>query len=144
MAVEAGAHMGLPDMVDLLAQAGSPVSTCTATVMGMTAFLRGLIAADPNCIRERGAHDFPLLFYTAFGKQQAETAQILLEAGADVNQNLGGVTTLHLAAQKGYVDLARLLLARGADRRIRARRGGATPLEMAQKANRTAIVELLR
>jgi ankyrin repeat protein len=144
MGVEAGAHMGRPDMVDLLTQAGAPVSTCTATVLGMAAFVRKLIATDAHCVRERGAHDFPLLFFTAFGKEQLETAQILLDAGADVNQNVGGVTTLHLSAQKGYVELARLLLARGADRRMRARRGGTSPLEMAEKANRTAIIDLLR
>jgi len=51
-------------------------------------------------------------------------ARLLLDAGADVNGDEGsGFTALHAAAENGDPDIARELLARGADRRIRTTEG---------------------
>jgi ankyrin repeat protein len=52
-------------------------------------------------------------------------ARLLLDAGADVNarERSGGFTPLHAAAEHGDVDLARELIARGADPRIRTTDG---------------------
>jgi hypothetical protein len=144
MGVEAGAHMGFLEMVDLLTDLGAPVSTCTATVMGRLDFVRRLIATDPACVRERGAHDFPLILFTAFGKEQVEVAEVLLRAGAGANDNVAGMSALHIAAYKGHVELARLLLANGADPQMKARPGSATPVEMAAKAGHKSIIDLLR
>jgi ankyrin repeat protein len=143
MGVEAGAHMGFLDMVDLLTNLGAPVSTCTATVMGMSDFVQRLIAKDRNCLRERGAHDFPLLWFTAFGKERVELADLLLKAGADPNAGVGGQNTLHIAAQKGYVELAKLLIDRGTDPRARSRRG-MTPLDVAEKSSQPRVAEVLK
>jgi ankyrin repeat protein len=47
-------------------------------------------------------------------------AQVLIAKGADVNATQQGANTpLHEAAQRGHADLIDLLLAAGADRRLR-------------------------
>jgi hypothetical protein len=56
----------------------------------------------------------------------ADTARLLLDAGAGVNANLtDGSTPLALAAWKGHTEAVRLLLARGAN--FRARRAPGCP-----------------
>ena len=70
-----------------------------------------------------------------------EAAQVLVDAGADVNQLSGDQTSpLLVAAINGHFDLAKFLLDNGADPRLAAE-NGATPLfavlncEWAPKAN---------
>ena len=145
MAIEAAAHMGLVPMAQFLADLGAPVSTCTATILGAEKLVKRLVTEDKGCMRERGAHDLPLLAYTAFGSQQADIAQFLLDAGADVHVRAFGQTTLHLAAAKGHVELARLLLDRGADVNAVAklRKTDMTPLAVALQAKQSKIADLL-
>lgn len=50
----------------------------------------------------------------------AETARLLLDAGANVNAKLtDGSTPLALAAWKGHAEVVKLVLARGANYRVR-------------------------
>src|SRR5260370_42120414 len=131
--IDAAAHMGLVPMAKYLADLGAPVSTCTATLLGAHNLVKRLLTEEPACIRERGAHDLPLLAYTAYADQRVDTAELLLKAGADVHVTAFGQTTLHIAAGKGYVELAQLLLERGADVNATARMRGALlpPLALA-------------
>jgi ankyrin repeat protein len=71
-----------------------------------------------------------------------EVVKVLLEAGARVTPRRGGWTPLHVAAERGSVDLCRLLLERGADPNVRnpARK---TPLDLATEKNNTVCIELL-
>lgn len=55
----------------------------------------------------------------------------LLVMNIDVNFTLNGMTPLHLAAEKGYPEIVRLLISHGADFR-RKNAEGKTPLEIAQ------------
>lgn len=52
----------------------------------------------------------------------------------------GRETPLHIAARHGYLEMARLLVANGADLEARDLRGN-TPLHIASKYNQTALVE---
>lgn len=146
LAIEAAAHMGLTPMAQFLAELGAPVSACTATMLGERGLVKRLVAEDPACVRERGAHDIALLAYTGLGDQRAEIAELLMGAGADVHARSLGQTTLHIAAGKGYVELARLLLDRGADVNALAKVRGAsvTPLAAAVQAKHEKMAELLR
>jgi uncharacterized protein len=147
LAIEAAAHMGLEPLASYLADAGSPISTCTAVVLGLTDMVRAMIREDRDRTRERGAHDFPLLAYTVFGTERAEIAELLLKAGASPNAMGFGQTPLHIAAAKGYLDVAGLLLDHGAavNASPRSRKGpGPTPLAVAIKQNQVKMAELLK
>jgi ankyrin repeat protein len=146
LAVEAAAHMGLVPLAQHLAEQGSPVSVCTATLLGLRERVAALIQSDANCVRERGAHDIGLIAYTAYGEQQPEIADLLLRSGANINAKALGISTLHLAANKGYLELAEVLLNHGADVNAPAISRGqqVTPLAIAMKADRDKMVEFLK
>ena len=146
LAVEAAAHTGQFEMAEWLAEQGAPVSTCTATLLGRTAMVKAGLAADKLCVHERGAHDIALLAYTGWAKEQVEIAEMLLKAGAPVDARSFDHTTLHLAAQKGYVALADLLISHGADVNAKARAKGTivTPLMIATKLKQEKMEAFLR
>src|SRR5436190_11727484 len=68
----------------------------------------------------------------------------LVQSGADVNTPEGdGMTALHWAAEHGDADLAALLLARGASVTAETRIGRHTPLHVAARTGRAAVVRAL-
>jgi ankyrin repeat protein len=146
LAIEAASHMGLTPMAQFLADLGGPVSTCTATLVGEQALVKRLVSEDPGSLRERGAHDIALLAYTALGAQHAEIAEFLLSAGADIHGRSLGQTSLHIAAGKGYLELAQLFLDHGADvNAIATVRGtSVTPLALAEQAKQEKMAALLK
>jgi ankyrin repeat protein len=147
MAIEAAAHMGIAELAHHLADRGAPVSTCTAAVMGLRARLESLVRSDAACVHERGAHDIALLAYTAFAEQRPQIADFLLRAGAAVDAPaLGGMTTLHLAANKGYVELGEVLLAHGANVNAVTKSRGQeiTPLTLAVRAKQARMIDFLK
>jgi hypothetical protein len=146
LAIEAAAHMGLDPLARYLADAGSPISTCTAVMLGLTDVVRKMVREDRNRLRERGAHDFALLNFVSFGTERDEIAGILLEAGCDPNAFGRGQSPLHIAAGKGYVEVAALLLDHGADVNStpQSRKGaGPTPLAVALQRKQTKVADLL-
>src|SRR3954447_12717540 len=73
-----------------------------------------------------------------------DAIKTLLKDGADVNTTQAdGMTALHWAAQKGDVELAKLLLYAGANLKATTRIGGYTPLLMASKNGDTAMIDVL-
>jgi ankyrin repeat protein len=101
------------------------------------------VGADPY----RGT---PLLW--AAWANRTDVVVWLLDHGADVNQRATfgglthgkGVTALHLAAQVGHLEMARLLIGRGADPAIRDARYDGTPQGWAEHAGQRAVVDFLR
>jgi ankyrin repeat protein len=72
--------------------------------------------------------------HTAVFVRNVGLAQLLLDAGVDVNgPESGGATPLHAAAQNGDLEMARLLLARGADPGVRDDQGR-TPGDLARES----------
>ena len=143
--IEAAAHMGLVPLAEFLADQGSPVSTCTAAVLGLRNRVEALLKADANCLQERGAHDIPLLAYTAWGQERLDIAESLLKSGADLRATGLGLTTLHVAAMRGHIELAKLLLDRGADVNEPSRqKNGMTPLAMAVRAKQEKMQQFLK
>ena len=69
--------------------------------------------------------------------------KVAINAGDDLNEcECDGATALHLAAQKGHLEIVRLLAKNGADRR--ARNGeGKTPAEVATAEGNTAVAKYL-
>ncbi|MGA2600355.1 MAG: ankyrin repeat domain-containing protein [Bryobacteraceae bacterium] len=111
--VEAAAHMGREDMASFFIEKGSPVSLCTATMLGQIDEVKALLKEDANRVHERGAHDFPALWYTAFGKERPEILELLLASGADVHAGMMGNTTKELAEKKKYGRVLEILRGRG-------------------------------
>jgi ankyrin repeat protein len=149
LAVEAGAHVGAKDCVHFMLDHGAPAALPTAAMMGMTAHVRRLLDEDPGRIWECGAHNMPPMWFPAIGggePEQLEIARLLLDAGADPNAHKRGQTALHWAARGGQIEMAELLLSRGArvDMPAKTPQGDVTPLAAALKAEKRDMVELLR
>jgi ankyrin repeat protein len=69
--------------------------------------------------------------------------QVLLQAGAKINQTLvGGETPLYLAVQENRIEIVRLLIKEKADVNLQ-KTDGATPLFCASQENRVDIMRLL-
>ncbi len=144
--VEAAAHMGRPDIGGLFLDRGASYSICTAAVFGSLADVKRMLAEDPRRIHERGAHSFPLLFYTAFGKPQLETAEYLIGAGADPQEEMRGRTVLHTAASAGHLELCRFFLEKGVDPRQKGTSflGVQDAVEAAELAKHTEVAAMIR
>jgi ankyrin repeat protein len=91
--------------------------------------------------RLKGSGWTPLI--SACASASAETARVLLDAGADPSAAAeDGRTPLHFSAQLDDVELIRMLLARGADPERRDRRGE-TPLAAAVRGGAYAAARAL-
>ena len=113
--VEAAAHTGRAEIGDLFLSMGAAYSLCTAAVFGPLDDVKRMLTEYPERIQERGAHSFPLLWYTAFGKPRPDTAEYLIRMGADLHEDMRGRTVLHVAAGAGHMDLCRYFLELGLD-----------------------------
>lgn len=147
LAIEASAHLGSLQIIRFHLDQGSPLSLPTAAALGDLDFIKFLLDADPTLVHERGAHDFPVMFYTAFGKDTLDAAELLHERGANVDQQSLGNTTLHWCVRRNRVELAEWLLNKGADPNQLGylwNRAGDTPLGLARDGKRKTMVELLK
>ncbi len=109
--IEAGANLQQPQDP----QKFSPLTT--AVIKGQAEIVRLMLekGADVNGLAPKGepAHYFPLLM--ACNRHQLEAGKVLLEYGADVNQRDPSGYTPMMMLGENDVELARLLLERGAD-----------------------------
>lgn len=151
LAIEACAHTGARPIIRYHLDQGAPLSLPTAVSLGDLDAVSFWLERDPSLIHERGAHDFPLLWYALLGEEEAgtavEMAELLVHHGAAPDQETMGSTTLHLCAQHDARDLAAYLLELGADARAvghKWHRDGRTPLQLAEEEGHAAMVDLLR
>jgi ankyrin repeat protein len=145
MAVEAGAHMGRPDMVDLLLDHGTPLSLPTALMSGRLGQARELLEEDPARVRERGAHDFPLIWYPSMAQGDLDAAELLVHAGIDLaSEGKLGWTALHWAANAGHEELVEFWIEAGVEINARSWDEGLTALDLAVARERASLAQLLR
>jgi len=104
----------------------------------------------PITLNRRGAfaaNDWQPLLWAA-RENHTEIATKLLELGLDINEqqpvttSSSKFTALHVAAQKGNVEMCRLLLAKGIDKTLRDKHNQ-TALMLAEKKKHTEICEML-
>ena len=90
------------------------------------------------------APDDPTLLMEATQQGDVEAVRSLLEDGADPNAAQGdGLTALHLAAQAGKLDIAKLLIGAGAEVSATTRIGGYMPIHIASGAAHASVVGTL-
>ena len=115
-----------------------------AAAMGAVPRLEALLREDPSLVNAFAADGFqPLGLAAFFG--QTEAVDLLLARGGDVNmpsRNAQGVNALHAALAGPSPDLARALLAAGADVNA-TQQSGVTPLHEAAHNGRADLVRLL-
>jgi len=111
MRAVAGRHS---DVAHILLEAGAAVDTRSAVVQQLRGTGERSTTSPQGSIYFDAGGFTPLLFAARHGA--VESARVLLEAGADVNDTgADGNSALVLAAMSGHETLARYLLERGAD-----------------------------
>ena len=156
-AVELAAVAGNMRVVELLAAGGAPRPQLNpvqqilgALASGDRAVVTALMADDPALL-DAAKLARPSLIVDAVAADRQPAVELLLELGFDVNaygrgdapQNGTWETALHVAADRGRLAIAELLLAHGADPNVHDRRFDATPLGWARHADHAALVALL-
>jgi ankyrin repeat protein len=140
--IQAAAHVGNRPIAEYLLAQGAPLDICTASMLGLTDDVKALLAEHPELSGANGAHNIPLLFFPALS-DNVEIAQILYDAGADINAGEGGNTPLHGAAITGNLNILRWMLAHDANP-YAVDYEGKTPLERAQVNGHDAAAALLQ
>jgi ankyrin repeat protein len=146
LAIEACAHTGNRPIIRFHLEHGAPLSLPTAVALGDHDTIRFLLDRDPLLIHERGAHDFPVMWYAAIGGGGVETAELLHGYGVAPDQESLGITALHWCARNDDRDLAAWLIAKGADVEalgFKWNGDGETPLQLARAAECREIAEML-
>jgi ankyrin repeat protein len=155
--VELAALAGNTAIVDYLASQGAaspdldPGSALIAAAFRADSVAVQRLAADRPGLPDEVRRLRPGLMVWAAANGRTDTVRLLLGLGFDVNAKGRGdtpiegpsQTPLHEAAVQGNLELARLLLANGADPNIRDLSHDASPLGWAQYGGQDAMIELL-
>jgi ankyrin repeat protein len=112
--IEAATQMGNRPIMAFLIERGAPIDFFTACVLGDTDQVRTELAADPGRAGARGIHDLPSLYFAAVGGSRP-VAELLLAAGAGVNDRSEAAAPIHGAVMGGDPGMIRWLLEHGAD-----------------------------
>ncbi len=134
--IEACAHVGNQPIIRYHLDQGAPLSLPTAVSLGDHESVEFWLKRDPSLVHERGAHDFPLLWFAVTGGASIEIGERLLRHGTPIDQESMGSTALHVCVRRRKHDFAKWLLENGADPEIvgyRESRDGDTPLQLAAK-----------
>jgi ankyrin repeat protein len=140
--IQAASHVYNRPIIDFLLAQGAPMDICTAAVLGRVDDVKAILADDPDAANEIGPHNLPLMFYPAI-VGNTEIAQILLDAGAEVNVEEGTTSPLHGAAVFGQTAMVKWLLDHDANPYAKEREGR-TPLDSAEANGHAEAAALLR
>ena len=140
--IQAAAHVGNRPIAEYLLDQGAPLDICTASMLGLIDDVRALLADTPELSGATGAHNIPLMFFPAISNN-TEIAQVLYDAGANVNAGEGGNTPLHGAAIFGNIAMLQWLLDHAANP-YAVDYEGKTPLERAHDNGHEAAAALLK
>lgn len=149
---ELAAMAGNAEIAALLAVAGATVIEFDAAdrlvavcLAGDGTAARELAAATPAVLEEAIARS-PAIVARAAQAGRIDAVRLALDLGFDVNAvdtASHGQTALHEAAMDDHVDIARLLVSRGADLTVRDRSFDGTPLDWAEHLGQAAAAEVL-
>ncbi len=140
--VQAAAHVGNRPIAEYLLAQGAPLDICTAAMLGLGDEVRAFLTDDPQLAHAEGAHHIPLLFFTTINGNLA-IAQMVYDAGAEINVDEGRQSPLHGAAVFGQPEMAKWLLDHDANP-YATDYEGKTPLDRAEANGYEAVAVLLR
>jgi ankyrin repeat protein len=136
-------------IVALLAERGAPVDLFSAVAIGDEGRVAELLKADPALANSRGPDGYPALHF-AVGMNYIKIVAALLNAGGEVDirnksDHTGATdeTALHCAAFWGRYEIAKRLIAAGADVNALSENND-TPLHDAMRMGNENITQLLR
>ena len=136
---------GRQEIVDLLVQHGATVPSLALPEVFSAAVMRGDVEAVRRLTQEHPALlQRPDPIYLAAGRNDMRMVTLLLDRGVSPDITAGhNQRPLHTAASAGAVDVAALLLARGAEIDPIETRYNSTPIGAANFHNRPGMVALL-
>lgn len=144
-AILKAAYFGQKGIVEVLLASGLELSIFEAAATGQIERVRALIKNDASLANAFSPDGFtPLGLAVFFGHR--ETVETLLAAGAEVNtpsRESMKVTPLHSAAAARQVEIARLLIAHGANVNATQAESGFTPLHEAALNGNLEFARLL-
>lgn len=146
LAIEACAHVQNRPIIRFHLDHGAPLSLPTAVALRDLDSVGAWLEHDPTLVHERGAHDFPVLWF-AVGGGALEIAELLASHDVPIDQESRGTTALHRCAWQDDVELAHWLLEHGAEPEAVGYfwdREGQTPLQGAMAGGNTRIAALLK
>lgn len=125
---------------------GGPLATteelCAALAAGDRARVAELRGAHPGILENISERRLSEMLITAAGAGRIGAAELLLDVGVPVNA-MYRVSALHEAAWNGQLEMARLLVARGADGELRDPTHNGRPVDWARHNGQVAMVEFL-
>ena len=137
-------YYGKKDVAAALLDSGVELDVFEAAATGRTARLLELVGNDPSLVNAYSPDGFTPLGFAVFFSQP-ENVKALLDAGADVNlpsRESMKVTPLASAAAAKQTELARVLIAHGANVNARGA-SGHVPLHEASANGNVELVKLL-
>ncbi len=140
--IQAAAHVGNLAIANFLLDQGAPLDICTAAMLGRADDVRARLDDDPDLAHATGAHGIPVPYYPAI-TGHIDIAQMLLDAGADINFEDGQNSPLHGAAVTGQTAMVKWLLDHDANPFAKDF-DGQTPLDRAEANGHAEAAALLR
>jgi ankyrin repeat protein len=134
------------DVISVLQEAGATLDFRAAVNLKRYDLAEAMLRAEPSRLGPEGNDTIAL--HLAVSKQNAEAVQWLIAHGVDVNAKRVlfecNATALHMTAESGAVDIARILLDAGGDPNIRDDKYDATVLGWAEYCGRPEVAALVR
>jgi ankyrin repeat protein len=135
-----------PAVVDMLLAAGARFDFVSALSLARYDLVETMLNEDPSRIGPDGRDTIAL--HLCVSKKNAAALRWLIAHGVDVNAKRSlwdcNATALHMTAESGAVDIARMLLEAGADPNIRDDKYEATVLGWAEYCEQPQVAELVR
>jgi ankyrin repeat protein len=148
--LDQAALAGEVELAQILIDHGATIDLPAAVALGRTADVERLLAADRGCLAPGGR--WGALIVRAAEHAPTHVIETLLRLGASPNaaddpatavDGAIGLTPLHAAAIRGRIDAVRMLLARGANPRLREQKYEATAVGWAAHGGHEAVRDLI-